>query len=173
MTIQITRQAPFVRRRRPRGHRISVAGAFAAGAASGGAALFFLDPRSGRRRRKLSADRVAGAVRRGLRRFARAGRQVRATSYGAAQSIRHRSEGPRDLDDVTLARKVETELFRDPEVPKGQISINAQRGLVQLRGEVPNADMVTALVEQARTVSGVRDVESLLHLPGVEAPMHQ
>ncbi|HKY23552.1 MAG TPA: BON domain-containing protein [Gaiella sp.] len=74
---------------------------------------------------------------------------------------------------MTLARKVETELFRDPDVPKGQISINAQRGLVQLRGEVPNADMVTALVEQARTVSGVRDVESLLHLPGVEAPMHQ
>jgi len=87
--------------------------------------------------------------------------------------MRHRRESPRDLDDVTLAHKVETELFRDPKVPKGQISINAQRGLVQLRGEVPSADMVTALVEQARAVSGVREVESLLHLPGVDAPMHQ
>jgi osmotically-inducible protein OsmY len=71
------------------------------------------------------------------------------------------------------AHKVESELFRDPSVPKGQISINAQRGVVQLRGEVPSIGMVTELIERTRRVQGVRDVESLLHLHGVDAPMHQ
>ena len=92
---------------------------------------------------------------------------------GTAKRVRHRSERPRDLDDVTLTRKVESELFRDPSVPKGQISINAQRGVVQLRGEVPTIGMVTELIERTRRIQGVRDVESLLHLHGVEAPMHQ
>jgi len=87
--------------------------------------------------------------------------------------IRHRRETPRTLDDVTLARKVESELFRDPSVPKGQIAINAQHGVVQLRGEVPSATMLAELVERTRGIQGVRDVESLLHLQGVDAPMHQ
>ena len=79
----------------------------------------------------------------------------------------------RDYDDVTLARKVETEIFRDAEVPKGQINVNAQEGVVQLRGEVPTEDMLDDLVEKTRSVEGVRDVENLLHLPGSPAPMHQ
>jgi osmotically-inducible protein OsmY len=77
------------------------------------------------------------------------------------------------IDDATLARKVETEIFRDEAVPKGQINVNAQYGRVQLRGEVPNEDMLRDLVERTRNIEGVRDVESLLHLPGQEAPMHQ
>ena len=96
-----------------------------------------------------------------------------AVAYGTAQRVRHRRESPRELDDVTLARKVETELFRDPDVPKGQISVNAQHGVVQLRGEVPSDEMLTDLVKRARRIQGVRDVESLLHLHGVDAPMHQ
>jgi osmotically-inducible protein OsmY len=79
----------------------------------------------------------------------------------------------KDVDDTTLAHKVETEIFRDDSVPKGQININAQDGVVQLRGEVPSEDMVNDLVEKTRSVQGVRDVENLLHLPGTPAPMHQ
>ena len=173
MTIQLTRQMPFVRRRSPLRDRMQFAGAFTAGAAAGGAALFFLDSVSGRRRRRHSTDRAAGSARRTWRKTARAGRRARAATVGTAKRVRHRSERPRDLDDVTLTRKVESELFRDPSVPKGQISINAQRGVVQLRGEVPTIDMVTELIERTRRIQGVRDVESLLHLHGVEAPMHQ
>jgi hypothetical protein len=130
MTIQLRRRRPFVRRLSEKRRRARIAGVFAAGAATGGGALFVLD-RASRRR------------------------------------------GRREPDDATLARKVETELFRDPEVPKGQISVNAQRGVVQLRGEVPSAEMLTELVERAREINGVRDVESLLHLHGVDAPMHR
>ena len=77
------------------------------------------------------------------------------------------------VDDVTLARQVESELYREESAPKGQISVNAANGVVQLRGEVEQRELIDELVQRARSVQGVRDVENLLHLPGQEAPMHQ
>jgi gas vesicle protein len=133
----------------------------------------FLDPQQGKRRRKELVDRTAGLFRRTGSRAERAGRGVGARVYGMSQQVQHLKEEPKDFDDVTLARKVETEIFRDAEVPKGQIDVNVQEGVVQLRGEVPSDDMVDDLVEKTRAVQGVRDVENLLHLPGTAAPMHE
>ncbi len=79
---------------------------------------------------------------------------------------------PKHYDDATLKDKVESELFRDEHQVKGAISINAQQGVVQLRGELPSQDLIDALVARTRQIHGVKDVESLLHLPGTEAPMH-
>ena len=86
------------------------------------------------------------------------------------QKATHVREEPKDFDDVTLARKVETEIFRDADVPKGQINVNAEGGVVYLRGEVEQPDMIEELESKARDVQGVREVENLLHLPGQEAP---
>ena len=83
-----------------------------------------------------------------------------------------RETQPKDYDDATLKDKVESELFRDEHEVKGSISINAQQGVVQLRGEVPSQDLIDALVDRTEKIHGVREVESLLHLPGTEAPMH-
>ena len=69
-----------------------------------------------------------------------------------------------DSDDARLTEKVKSEIFRDPEVPKGQINVNAEYGKVVLRGEVESEDMVQRLVEAARNVQGVNDVESLLNV---------
>ncbi|HEY8103130.1 MAG TPA: BON domain-containing protein [Gaiellaceae bacterium] len=80
---------------------------------------------------------------------------------------------PTRYDDATLKDKVESELFRDEHEIKGAININAQQGVVQLRGEVPSQDLIDALVERTRKIHGVRDVESLLHTPATAAPMHQ
>jgi osmotically-inducible protein OsmY len=143
------------------------------GAALGALVAYLFDPQNGRRRRHGATDRTAGALRRRKRATARAARAVRSETYGAAQKLRHRREEPKEFDDVTLARKVETEIFREADVPKGQIVVNAQDGIVQLRGEVPDVQMLEALVAKAADVQGVRDVENLLHLPGVPAPMHQ
>jgi osmotically-inducible protein OsmY len=71
---------------------------------------------------------------------------------------------------VTLARKVETEIFRDAEVPKGQINVNAENGKVVLRGEVEKPALIKDLEERTRKVQGVREVENLLHTPGSAAP---
>ena len=58
------------------------------------------------------------------------------------------------------------------DVPKGQIDVNVQEGVVQLRG-VPRPELIDELVSRVRKINGVREVESLLHLPGAQAPMHQ
>src|SRR5215208_7737371 len=134
-------------------------------------ALFF-DPQSGKRRRKMTVDRVAAFFRRRSRETARLARGVAAETYGVTQKVTHLKEEEKPQpDDVTLARKVETEIFRDAEVPKGQINVNAENGVVYLRGEVPDADLLNDLVDKARDVQGVRDVANLLHLPGQDAPM--
>jgi osmotically-inducible protein OsmY len=153
--------------------RTAKARIFAVGAAVGAAFVYFFDPVTGRRRRKLTADQATAKVRRGWRRGERAGRTVAAEAYGVGQKLEHRDEEPKEFDDVTLARKVETEIFRDRDVPKGQINVNAQEGVVQLRGQVPTPDMINALIERTRKVQGVREVENLLHLPGTRAPTHE
>jgi osmotically-inducible protein OsmY len=71
---------------------------------------------------------------------------------------------------MTLAHRVESELFRRVEVPKGQIDINAEDGAVFLRGVVERAEDIARIEEAARRIPGVRDVENLLHMPGTPAP---
>ena len=136
-------------------------------------AAYFFDPRLGRGRRALARDRLLARGRRALRRGERAQRYATATAYGKTQALLHRREAPKPPpDDVTLAHKVETIIFRDADVPKGQININAEDGVVTLRGQVPDQAMLERLVARTRDVAGVRRVESLLHLPGQNAPMH-
>jgi osmotically-inducible protein OsmY len=144
----------------------------APGAAIGALLAFFLDPQSGARRRNTTRDRVLATFRRGGRKTARAGRAVAAEAYGVAQKAQHLREEPKEFDDATLADKVQSEIFREADIPKGQISVNAQDGVIQLRGELPSEEMIEDLVSRARDVQGVRDVENLLHLPGQPAPMH-
>jgi BON domain len=146
---------------------------FGLGAALGWLASFFFDPQLGRRRRALAVDRPRGALHRTRRRVARAGRGVRAGAYGTTQKLRHLREEPKEYDDVTLAHKVESEVFRPADVPKGAINVNAAGGVVQLRGEVGSPELIDELVARTRRVQGVRDVENLLHLPAAPAPTHR
>jgi osmotically-inducible protein OsmY len=75
-----------------------------------------------------------------------------------------------DYDDATLAQKVMTELFRDPHVPKGAINVNAENGVVLLRGEIEEPAMIVEIVARTRRIRGVADVENLMHLPGDSVP---
>jgi osmotically-inducible protein OsmY len=141
------------------------------GSAIGAALAYFFDPQSGRGRRAATVDRTAGLVRRTGRKAERAGRSVAAEAYGVKQKATHLKEEEKPQpDDVTLAHKVETEIFRDPDVPKGNINVNAENGVVFLRGEVETPDMIKDLERAARKVTGVQEVENLLHLPNTPAP---
>jgi hypothetical protein len=86
-------------------------------------------------------------------------RKVAGRAKGAIQSV----GGSKDYDDVTLARKVETELFRPADVPNGAISVNVNDGVVELRGELPDQAQIDELGNAARKVNGVKDVRNLLH----------
>jgi osmotically-inducible protein OsmY len=74
------------------------------------------------------------------------------------------------LNDPGLAAKVESEVFRDQQIPKDKLSVNVEIGVVYLRGEVPDQDTMDELVARARKVDGVKGVENLTHLPSEAAP---
>jgi BON domain len=80
------------------------------------------------------------------------------------------SQRPKELDDVGLARKVESVIFREETVPKGKIDVNAADGVVWLRGEAKTPEMIKELESQAAAIPEVKRVENLLHLPKTPAP---
>jgi osmotically-inducible protein OsmY len=143
------------------------------GAAAGAAAAHFLDPESGKRRRSTARDQALAKARQGKEQFARGADYATGKAKGAAATATpsmpgtHRVE---DVDDVTLARKVETEIFRDASAPKGAVSVNVDAGTVYLRGEVADDEWIERLADQAGNVDGVKGVKNLLHRPGTPAP---
>ena len=75
-----------------------------------------------------------------------------------------------DIDDKTLAHKVETEIFRPADAPKGDVSVDVQHGVAHLRGEVADEQWISRLGEDAEKVDGIKGVENLLHRSGTPAP---
>ena len=134
-------------------------------AAAGAALAYFFDPDNGKRRRHVAVDRAAALLRRFGRRAERVGRQAASEVYGAGMKVAHpKEEWKPQPNDAALVQKVESEVFRDPSIPKGQININAENGVVYLRGRVDSPDLVEQLERAVRDVQGVRDVENLVQV---------
>jgi osmotically-inducible protein OsmY len=135
------------------------------------ALTYFFDPQDGARRRNMTRDRALSFFRKGGRKAGHAGRAVASEAHGLKQKATHlKEESKPQPDDITLARKVESEIFRGADVPKGKINVNAEGGTVFLRGEVDDPDLIKDLERAARNVQGVREVENLLHAVGTPAP---
>lgn len=144
-------------------------------AASIGALLaWVMDPQLGRTRRAVTRDRLAGSARRFGRWSARRGRWLGSTAAGIGERLQHAT--PLDQSDVTgdevdLANRVKSELFRDPGIDKGGISINAEGSVVFLRGTAPHPDDIRMIEDRVRDIAGVERVVNLLHLPGTPVPV--
>ena len=124
---------------------------------------YFFDPQSGRSRRAEARQRVPAVFRRTTAKAGQAGRAASSQATAVKAKAAHRKEAEKPQpDDVTLARKVETEIFRDAEVPKGKIDVNAENGKVVLRGEVDEPSLIEDLEQRTKKVQGVREVENLL-----------
>jgi hypothetical protein len=138
--------------------------------AAGAAFAYFLDPDSGARRRNVTGDRIAAALRRGSRR----GEQLSRFAAGHAEGVAHRATHPEpenvEPSDVTLVDRVESEVFRDRDVKKGRVNLNAVDGVVFLRGQLDRPEEIRELEAKVRAVPGVKDVRNLLHLKGTPAP---
>jgi osmotically-inducible protein OsmY len=147
---------------------------FLFGAAVGAAAAYFLDPDNGARRRNTTRDRVSSKARHGAEQVQQTAQQAQGTAQGVAQKAKEAVPSTngqeREYDDTTLARKVESEIFRDADAPKGDVNVNAEDGVVYLRGQVGAKKTIEALEKRARKVDGVKDVQNLLHQPGQPAP---
>jgi osmotically-inducible protein OsmY len=122
------------------------------GAAAAGAAAWFMKKDE---RAKAYVERYAGQAK----------GAVSSVAPGAG-----RAPAEERLNDPALARKVESEIFREGDIPKGSISLNVEHGVVYLRGELPDRQQMDELVARTRKVDGVRGVENLTHLPSEPAP---
>ena len=140
------------------------------GVGIGAAAAHFLDPQSGRRRRHEMRDQAVSKVHAGVDQATSTASHAAEKAKGAVSSATPSPTRVEDVDDVTLARKVETEIFRAPDAPKGDVSVDVQRGVAHLRGEVADEQWITRFGEEAEKVDGVKGVENLLHRPGTPAP---
>jgi hypothetical protein len=135
-------------------------------AIAGAGAMYFLDPHAGRRRRHVARDKVIKLLRRRGRDAERKARYAQGVAAGRVHEARHAHDQRPQPDDVTLAHKVESEIFREADAPKGTVNINAERGVVYLRGYAHSQEWIDRLIVRAEGVEGVAGVRNLLHLSG-------
>jgi osmotically-inducible protein OsmY len=140
------------------------------GAAGGAVASLLLDPDRGRARRAQLTDQAAAIARRVVRSGTGVVNQVQSTVHGRVAAIRaEHTPSARPTDDATLTDRVRSIVFRDGAVPKGDLNVNVERGIVVLRGEIPDDEMRARLVSEVEAIDGVWSVRDLLHLPGEPA----
>jgi osmotically-inducible protein OsmY len=149
---------------------------FVIGATAGAAAVWFLDPNDGARRRNIVRDKAFKYARKGGEEAERKASYAAGHAKGAVRDVvptGDRADAAERLNDPALTRKVETEIFREADAPKGDVSVNVEDGVVYLRGEVADSETIRRLGEDASKVEGVRGVENLLHTPDTPAPVKQ
>jgi osmotically-inducible protein OsmY len=133
---------------------------FALGAATGAAAARLLTPGTGRKAASAASTAASAA--------STQAHHTANTMKGVAHAVTpHRHEA---MDDMTLADRVRSEIFRPADAPKGGVSVDVQDGFAYLRGEVPDDQWVDRFGKEARKVTGISGVKNLLHTPGTPAP---
>jgi len=170
ISTQIRKQAKLARNRMPRRGgptRLSVL----TGAIAGAAAVYFFDPERGRARRAMLSDWVGARVRRGWRTVNEISARTGSSAAAFPQRmVQLRSMRPRPADDLTLRDRVESEVFRNSDLPKGRINFDVESGVVTIRGQVENAYQIANVEKAVLKVPGVAGVENLLHVDGTPAP---
>jgi uncharacterized membrane protein len=126
----------------------------------GAAAMYFLDPDRGARRRSLARDRVVHAGHVAGDAWGTASRDIGNRARGLASVARSRAQEQDVPADEVLAERVRAELGRVVSHPSA-IVVTAQQGRVTLAGPVL-AREVRSLLRRVQRVRGVTDVDSRL-----------
>jgi gas vesicle protein len=141
----------------------------------GAVAMFILDPQNGRRRRSLARDQaikarntVDRAVTEDLPKRAE---YLSGFAEGAKHKVKEAAEGGSDRrpeNEVVLADRVMSQVFRDPDLPKGDVNVDASGTTVFLRGSVEDDSLVEEIEKRVRAVEGVDDVVNLINKPDAD-----
>jgi osmotically-inducible protein OsmY len=169
LNTQIRKQTRAAGRRLPRRGGSSQL-AVLAGAAAGAVAVYFFDPERGHARRTQFVDWSGARLRRGWSALNQLGARTGSSAAEFPQRMVSLRSGPRPADDLTLRDRVESEVFRNADLPKGQINLDVQSGVVTIRGLVDNAFQIASVEKAVLKVPGVVGVENLLHVDGTPAP---
>ena len=119
----------------------------------------------------MALNQLLNTAKGALDQATRAGRGAASAGIGLGKRVANRNPSPKaGMDDVTLARKVESELFQGRDIPKDNVVISVEEGVVVLRGQVPHPEDIRELDAAVRKIAGVEEVRNLLHLPKTPAP---
>ncbi len=140
---------------------------FLLGAVTGAGAMYVLDPDRGATRRTMAMDRVRK----------RAGNAQDNVS-GTLDMVTDRAMGAvadalpdrKPENDQTLVSKIRSEVLGAADYRGYTINVDAADGCVTIRGQVDDPAHRDAIAEAVGGVTGVEDVQNLLHLPGEPAP---
>lgn len=72
--------------------------------------------------------------------------------------------GGQQIDDETLKRRVEADIFGSRRVTRGKVEIEVNEGVVWLRGEVKSEDVLEEVEARAGAIEGVARVENLVRV---------
>lgn len=137
-------------------------------ASAGAAAAYLCDPERGRSRRLRLKDQASARVRRVRRELDTKVSYARTTAEGKVAKLRHSGDG-QPANDAALVDKVRSEVLGAEPFSGRTVLVDACDGVVTLRGEL-EPDLAKKLENAVGGVSGVTDVENLLHEPGTPAP---
>ena len=140
------------------------------GGLAGAAAAYLFDPVSGRGRRTRLRDQASATFRRLGRCAEQRSRYVTRFAEGKLAELRGPGPEPFDVDDITIADRIRSEVLGAADVPKDRIAVDVVDGVATLRGEVDAEEDVRSILERVGRVAGVAEVVNLLHLPGRDAP---
>lgn len=148
---------------------------FLVGIGLGAAAMYVLDPANGRRRRSLTRDKAVKA--RNTVQHAVNDEIPKRIDYlsGFAQGARHRAHvvlsggsDRRPENEHVLVDRVLSTVFRDPDLPKGQVNVDANGTTIFLRGSIDDFETAHEIERRVRAVEGVDDVVNLINQPDAD-----
>jgi BON domain len=143
---------------------------FITGALAGAAVAYLWDLDRGRARRAEARDRLLRLIRRTGTKLEREGRGLLAQFEGRVERLSHPLPEDMEPDDGKLKDRIESEVFSSGRFQKGRINIGVVDSVVELRGRLGTIEEIREFEEAVARVPGVVAIESLLHLPGTEAP---
>lgn len=131
-------------------------------AGAGAGLMYLLDPRSGRRRRALVADKSRHGANVAGSKLSATASDIGNRTRGLTTETLSRFRGDGKLPDDQLAQRVRSELGHHTDAA-GQIEVTAKDGCVVLSGPVLTAE-AERIVKAVNKVRGVSTVENRLQL---------
>jgi hyperosmotically inducible periplasmic protein len=141
----------------------------------GAVAMFVLDPQNGRRRRSLARDQAIKArntVDRAITEdLPKRAEYLSGFAEGAIHRATEMADGRDDRrpeNEPVLVDRVLSTVFRDPELPKGDVNIDANGTTIFMRGSVETDELAADIEKRVRAVEGVDDVVNLINQPDAD-----
>lgn len=128
--------------------------------AAGAAAMYFLDPVAGRRRRALTRDKGIAAGRELQDNARKAGRRAADHARGTAAELRSTMDDA-PVSDEKLEARIRSRLGHLVDRP-GEVTIEVNDGHVVLGGSM-SADEAASVTRELAGINGVSDVENRMH----------